>query len=886
MEALRNAWTFLVSAILLPVFRGIVNTFQGEKKKSHQDKLDEFYSSQASVYDATRVVLLKGREEMLERASEAALNEFSNEQERVWVDMGGGTGYNIANSVVDAPALPQKYLLEYMKKTQTARSKPVFTKIYCVDLSSSLCAVARERFAKPAAVPPGVSVEVICADGCTWKPPPKTKVHLVTMSYSLSMFESPYPPVDHIAANILTKGGLFSIVDFYTSSNASTPGDKALLTSWFLRHFWQAWFDVDGISLAPERSGSSRAFGARATGIFGWSRLSVRPSLRVHGRKVRVVATARSREKAERLVADGLAHEWRVLDLDQPRTFKTVLNGMCFEPAFRVVLSRSLNFANGPINCISLYLQGIDAVFFMNGYTATMMQQAKWFIDAAAGADVPKNQFVGHIAWHELIDSYIQVKLPNKWTLLAPGYFTENIVSYNGRKRVNDGLVTVLGNPNAPIQWIACEDIGEVAACCLLDPNSHVGKTHHLLTEVSTINDALKTISRVLQKQLSVKTLSAEETYNEALETDPRDGGRLAYFACIRDLMGVTMAGLEERVKQSQAVGGRPIKQAPVFPEVVERICGLLGGTGLVGSYCLRHLQSRLSVEPSLRVHGRKVKVIATARSREKAERLVADGLAHEWRVLDLDEPRTFKKVLNGVDAVFFMNGYTAAMMHQAKWFIDAAASAADPPRSVFVQHIGWHELIDSYIEMKLPNRWTFLQPGYFTENLVTYNGRRRVKDGVVAVMGVPNTILPFIACQDIGDVAACCLLNPDGHTGKRHRLFAETSSVEAALATISSTLSISPLKAKFMAPEELYNEALEVDPQDGGRLAYFASLRHNLQDARELAQRASRAPGAKPFKPPVYPEIIEEIVGRPALTIEEWAKRNRTYFVSELAAL
>ncbi|KAI9014316.1 hypothetical protein DFJ74DRAFT_289043 [Hyaloraphidium curvatum] len=267
----------------------------------------------------------------------------------------------------------------------------------------------------------------------------------------------------------------------------------------------------------------------------------------VRGRRPRVVAAARSEEKCARLVAEGLADEGRLLDLDKPRGFKNAL-------------------------------QGVDGVFFMNGYTANMMSQAKWFIDAAAAAgvqhfvhlsaDVPRNQFVMHIAWHELVDSYMQVKLPGKWTILAPGYFTENIVSYNGRKRVNDGVVTVLGNPNAPIQFIACEDIGEVAARCLMDPDAHIGKTHTLLTEVATINQALSTISSTLNAPLRVQTLTPDETYDEAMRADPRDGGRLAYFACVRDLMATTMAGLEERVKKP---GGR---QAPVYPEVVERICG------------------------------------------------------------------------------------------------------------------------------------------------------------------------------------------------------------------------------------------------------------------------------------------------------------------------
>ncbi|KXS18885.1 NAD(P)-binding protein [Gonapodya prolifera JEL478] len=227
-------------------------------------------------------------------------------------------------------------------------------------------------------------------------------------------------------------------------------------------------------------------------------------------------------------------------------------------------------------------------------------------------------------------------------------------------------------------------------------------------------------------------------------------------------------------------------------------------------------------------------------------------------------------------------------MMHQAKWFIDAAAAAgvqhfvhltADPPRSTFVQHIAWHELIDNYIEMKLPSKGTFLQPGFFTENLVSYNGRSRVNGGELSVMGVPGSVLPFISCEDIGEVAASCLLDPDRHAGKSYRLFAEARSIEDAVSTISSTIGLTPLTVKYVTPQDIYNEALALDAQDGGRLAYFASLRHNLQDATELTARARKAPGGKVFVPPVYPEVIREIIGRPPLTVVQWAVRNRRYF-------
>ena len=69
------------------------------KSGQQKDRLDKFYSTQASIYDATRTRLLKGREEML-RLTAAHLEDqieskkLAGEPEKklVWVDIGGGTG--------------------------------------------------------------------------------------------------------------------------------------------------------------------------------------------------------------------------------------------------------------------------------------------------------------------------------------------------------------------------------------------------------------------------------------------------------------------------------------------------------------------------------------------------------------------------------------------------------------------------------------------------------------------------------------------------------------------------------------------------------------------------------------------------------------------------
>ena len=103
----------------------------------------------ADVYDGTRKILLQGREDMLGLA--AAQLKFKVRSETcktkpVWVDIGGGTGYNIEamQSYLDVPTF--------------------FSQVYLVDLSPSLLHVARKRFQRL-----GWDVKVICQDALSFR---------------------------------------------------------------------------------------------------------------------------------------------------------------------------------------------------------------------------------------------------------------------------------------------------------------------------------------------------------------------------------------------------------------------------------------------------------------------------------------------------------------------------------------------------------------------------------------------------------------------------------------------------------------------------------------------------------------------------------------------
>ncbi|KAG9379642.1 hypothetical protein A1F94_009998 [Pyrenophora tritici-repentis] len=85
-----------VEAYLKFVYGCFLKPHTGDGSGSQQDALESFYKAQAEVYDATRLKLLRGREDMLGLV--AAQLKYRTDaglisQRPVWVDIGGGTGH-------------------------------------------------------------------------------------------------------------------------------------------------------------------------------------------------------------------------------------------------------------------------------------------------------------------------------------------------------------------------------------------------------------------------------------------------------------------------------------------------------------------------------------------------------------------------------------------------------------------------------------------------------------------------------------------------------------------------------------------------------------------------------------------------------------------------
>ncbi|KAF8902789.1 hypothetical protein CPB84DRAFT_1846150 [Gymnopilus junonius] len=240
------ALAVLLSTTFRPHLKFIWHCFFRPLGQDNQKaNLDKFYRGQAEVYDTTRSVLLRGRHTMLSLGA-AHLHELrasSPNKRLVWIDIGGGTGYNI----------------EIMDKHFPISS---FDAVYLIDLCDSLLDVARRRFARKG----WKNVHVLCQDASEFSLPewselgidPKGSVSFVTMSYSLSMIPSYYTVLDRVEHVLSHQDGLLGVADFYTagkqgSLHEKTIGGLSKECGWLSRWFWQIWFDFDHVHLGPAR---------------------------------------------------------------------------------------------------------------------------------------------------------------------------------------------------------------------------------------------------------------------------------------------------------------------------------------------------------------------------------------------------------------------------------------------------------------------------------------------------------------------------------------------------------------------------------------------------------------------------------------------------------
>ena len=286
----------------------------------------------------------------------------------------------------------------------------------------------------------------------------------------------------------------------------------------------------------------------------------------------------------------------------------------------------------------------------------------------------------------------------------------------------------------------------------------------------------------------------------------------------------------------------------------------VLGSTGQVGQLVVKELANSQDVDLRL-----------SSRRKEEVERLRSEG--KDAVHLDLDDPKTFGLALAGVDRVLLLTGYTVAMLAQSKTFVDAAKKAAVEHIvhvGVFAEwdctdpHFTWHQLVERYIETS-GMAWTHLHPNMFLENLLSFFAPK----GDILTIFWENQRTGWIAASDIAAVAAKVLKDgPKKHNRQNYWLSTEVLD-GPEVAAILSEVTGRDIKCDLQGADDF--EALFTS-SDIQAESWYA--KGGVEFVRQVVDGRMGNIGS-------VRDDVPNILGRPALTLHEWATQHRDELIA-----
>jgi uncharacterized protein YbjT (DUF2867 family) len=275
------------------------------------------------------------------------------------------------------------------------------------------------------------------------------------------------------------------------------------------------------------------------------------------------------------------------------------------------------------------------------------------------------------------------------------------------------------------------------------------------------------------------------------------------------------------------------------------------GATGTVGR----------ELVPQLVAAGQNVRVLTRDPSRARFDAAV------EVVAGDLGKPETLERALEGIDRVFSLGTGPDLGVHET----NLAAAARRGGRRHIVKlsvlgagssagHgvVGWHERGEKAIQDSGAH-WTFVRPGMFMSN---------ARNWAPAIRGAGKVFLPYgdgkvvmIHPRDVATVAARALTEP-GHEGQAYALTgAEALDANEMMAILSEALG-KPIVYVPISDEQASENMLK------------AGLPPMLVEGlMKIASGIRRGEAGTPLP------MLEQVLGRKALTWRDWVRENADAF-------
>lgn len=284
----------------------------------------------------------------------------------------------------------------------------------------------------------------------------------------------------------------------------------------------------------------------------------------------------------------------------------------------------------------------------------------------------------------------------------------------------------------------------------------------------------------------------------------------------------------------------------------------IIGASGKVGSQVVKELDANHQGIVTVR--------LATSRPKT-AEKWRQEG--REAVILDLDNPQTLLAALNGIDRVFMVTGYTAALLYQSKHMVDAAAAA----RVKFIVHLGvyssgqdqiphynWHDMVETYIKAS-GLAWTNLHPNVILDSLLVTEPSIVEKQAFDVMWG--EAAWGWVSAAEIGSVVAAVLREgPEKHAGADYGLSPEVLTGPQAAAVITEALGVK-IECNVRSSESLAAYVASI-PDTGTR--FYLGSAVQVMRLGENGQLRHQATVCNDF---------EKVMHRPATSLRDWALQN-----------
>lgn len=284
----------------------------------------------------------------------------------------------------------------------------------------------------------------------------------------------------------------------------------------------------------------------------------------------------------------------------------------------------------------------------------------------------------------------------------------------------------------------------------------------------------------------------------------------------------------------------------------------VIGATGNTGRAVVKELKA-LGEDP-----------LCIVRNTDKAREVL--GADARTTVAEITDAAAMEKALQGIRRVLVVTGHNPQSGGQQINILESAKAAGV---ELFVKVSGGRAVVGPDVEsvvgrghhaveeaMKRSGlAWVILRPGLFMQN--TLAQAQSIKSEGKMVLAYPEDLpIAFIDVRDTGAVGARILRDPDGHAGKTYEFTGVTSSFGELTRALSEVL------GKPIAYIGVSLEQAEQGMKARGMPDWLVA--HMVAIGRAAANGAFSNESTQP---------VREIVGRPPLTIRDFAETYKAAF-------